>query len=252
MNIAKNTVSKPFSMEDLEKVLKNLKSGKSRDPTGISREIFSLSNIGNNLKESLLTLCNKIKEQGVIPEFMRETTITTIPKKGPRTELKNERGIFLVNSVRGILMRLLFTSENYMIDSNMSDSNIGGRQNKSCINHIWVINSIIHDQIKSKNALPVMFQQYDYRQMFDSMNLSEACSDLFDIGLKSDKLQLLYNANKQVKLKVKTPSGLTGETSMNEIVMQGDTWASTMASVQCDAFGKNLLVEDASYLYKYK
>ena len=88
MNIAKKTVSKQFSMDDLGKVLTNLKSGKSRDPIGISREIFSLSNIGNNLKESLLTLCNKIKEQGVIPEFMRETTITTIPKKGPRTELK--------------------------------------------------------------------------------------------------------------------------------------------------------------------
>ena len=88
--------------------------------------------------------------------------------------------------------------------------------------------------------------------MYDSMNLLEACSDLFDIGLKSDKLQLLYNANKQVKFKVKTPSGLTEEKTMKEIVMQGDTWSSTMAAVQCDAFGKNLLEEDVSYLYKYK
>ena len=147
MNLSKRIKSKPFSMEDLEKVLKNLKSGKSRDPTGISREIFCSSNIVSNLRDSLLTLCNKIKEQGIIPEFMKKTTITTIPKKGPKTELKNERGIFLVNSVRGILMRLLFNSENDMIESNMSDSNIGGRQNKSCINHIWVINSIIHDQL---------------------------------------------------------------------------------------------------------
>ena len=58
---------------------------------------------------------------------MKKAIVTTIPKKGPRTELKNERGIFLVNSVRGILMRMLFNSENDMIDSNMSDSNVGGR-----------------------------------------------------------------------------------------------------------------------------
>ena len=33
-------------------------------------------------------------------------------------------------------MRLLLNSESHMIDSNMSDSNIGGRKDKSCINHI--------------------------------------------------------------------------------------------------------------------
>ena len=34
--------------------------------------------------------------------------------------------------------------------------------------------------------------------------------------------------------------------------MQGDTWASTMASVQCDSFGKELLEEEVSFLYLYK
>ena len=252
LKLSEQTKSIPFQMSDLDQVLNNLKSGKSRDPLGISRDVFKPSNIGTDLKESLLQLCNKIKEEGVIPDFMCRATITTIPKKGPRTELKNERGIFLVNSVRGILMRMLFNSESNMIDSNMSDSNIGGRKNKSCIYHIWVLNSIIHDQLNAKYGSTVLLQQYDYHQMFDSMNLKEACSDLFDIGLKNDKLKLLYNANKKVKIQVKTPSGLTQETDMNEIVMQGDTWASTMASVQCDAFGKELLEEDVSYLYKYK
>ena len=117
MKISKKTKSRPFTMEDLEKVLKNTKTGKSRDPTGISREIFSLPTIGSNLKESLLTMCNSIKEQGVIPKFMQQTTITTIPKKGPRTKLKNERGVFLVNSVRGIFMRMLFNTETDMIEN---------------------------------------------------------------------------------------------------------------------------------------
>ena len=86
---AKNTLSDPFKMKDLEEVLTNIKSGKSRDPKGISREIFKLNNIGTDLKKSLLTLCNKVKQNGIIPNFMRETIISTIPKKGPRSELKN-------------------------------------------------------------------------------------------------------------------------------------------------------------------
>ena len=90
--------------------------------------MFHTSNIGSDLKQSLLHLCNDIKNKGEVPEFMLKTTISTIPKKGKRTELKNERGFFLVNSVRGILMRLLFDSEYEMIDTNMPDSNIGGRE----------------------------------------------------------------------------------------------------------------------------
>ena len=184
LKVARKNKTKPFEMHELEKVLLGLCSGKARDPSGISREIFQLSKIGSDLKNSLLVLCNKVKNQGKIPEFMLKTTISTIPKKGKRTELKNERGIFLVNSVRGVLMRLLFDSEYEMINDNMSDSNIGGRKNKSCINNLWVINSIIHNQLSDKSNKPILFQQYDYMQMFDSKNLNEACSDLRTINYK--------------------------------------------------------------------
>ena len=83
--------SDPFTMGELEEVLKGLASGKARDSGGISREIFKSSNIGSDLKQSLLLLFNKNKEEGHIPKFMLKTTITTIPKKGTLTELKNER-----------------------------------------------------------------------------------------------------------------------------------------------------------------
>jgi hypothetical protein len=73
------------------------------------------------------------------------------------------------------------------------------------------------------------------------MSLMEACADMYDIGLKNDKLQVLYKANNDVALSVKTTSGLTEEITMKHIVMQGDTWASTMASVQGDSFGQELL-----------
>ena len=146
----------------------------------------------------------------------------------------------------------MFNSEYEMINDNMSDSIIGGQKEKSCINHIWVINSIIKDQLQQKSNPPIIFQQYDYQQMFDSMSLMEACADMYDMGLKNYKLQVVYKANKDVALSVKTPSGLTEERTIKQIVMQGDTWASTMASVQCDSFGKELLEDNVSFLYKYK
>ena len=150
------------------------------------------------------------------------------------------------------MMRLIYNTKYNIIDQNMSDSNVGGRKNRSCINHIFVINGIIHETVKSKNNSPVTIQIYDYKQMFDSMNLQEAVSDLFDSGVKDNTLALLYEANKNINVKVKTPSGLSAETYFEQLVLQGDTWVPIMAANQVDSFGKQLIKEEPEYIYKYK
>ena len=134
----------------------------------------------------------------------------------------------------------------------MSDSNVGGRENRSSINHIFVINGIIHETVNSKKNRPVTLQIYDFKQMFDSMNLQEAVSDLFDSGVKDNTLALIYEANKNISMRVKTPSGLSAETSFEKIVLQGDTWGPIMAANQVDTFGKQLIEEEPDFVYKYK
>ena len=37
---------------------------------------------------------------------------------------------------------------------------------------------------------------------------------------------------------VKTPSEMTDAGTLKDVLLQGDTWASVAASVQCDFFGK--------------
>ena len=108
-------------------------------------------------------------------------------------------------------MRLLYNTKYETINENMSDCNVGGRKQMSCLNHIFVLNGIIHETLSSKKNKPVTIQIYDFTQMFDSMKLEEAISDLFDSGMKDDTLSLLYDSNRNIKVKVKTSSGLTAE-----------------------------------------
>ena len=77
--------------------------------------------------------------------------------------------------------------------------------------------------------------------MFDSMDLKETISDLYNSGIKDDTLVLLYEANRHVKFRVKTPIGLSVENTLKKTVLQGDTWRPTMAANQVDLFGKQLL-----------
>ena len=128
---------------------------------------------------------------------MRRATIAKNPKGNKsRLKLSNERGIFLVNTVRGIFMKILFNRNSRKIDEKMSDSNIGGRKNKSCINHIWVMNAIIHDTLSSTKNKTIVIQPYDYSQMFDGMELKESLADLeSEAGIKDDTIHLLYQEN---------------------------------------------------------
>ena len=86
----------------------------------------------------------------------------------------------------------------------MSDSNIGARKNKSCRNHIWIINGINHEVNSSKKHVQLVMQSYDFSQMFDSMSLSITISDLYDCGLTDDLLVLLNEVNKDITMSVTT------------------------------------------------
>ena len=86
--------------------------------------------------------------------------------------------------------------------------------------------------------------------MFDSIDLQQAISDIFDAGVNDDNLHLIHQANAEVNMAVKTISGLTDRQVLKDVVLQGDTWGSILASVQVDSIGKEC--QEAGYGYMYK
>ena len=106
-------------------------------------------------------------------------------------------------------MKLIYNDKYRVIDGNMSDSNVGARKHKNFRNHIFVINGIINDVLTFKQKKAVDIQIMDYKQCFDSMWLKETMNDLYEAGVQDDQLAVLYEANKNVNVAVKTPNGLT-------------------------------------------
>ena len=215
-------------------------------------ELFSNEVAGKNLKVSMLKLFNKMKAENYIPDFIRFADVATIYKgKGEKNDLENDRGIFLVTTFRSILMRLIYKDKYQVIDSNMSDSQVGGRKGKNVRNHIWILNGIICDVLSTKKKNPVDVQIFDYKQCFDSLWLQECLNDMYDSGVKDDKLSLLYNINTQVNVAVKTPVGKTKRQSIFNVITQGDVFGPILCSNQVDTFGKECL-EESKYTYSYK
>ena len=165
-------------------------------------------------------MANKIKETLVVLPSFNEACIKVIPKK-KKSSLK-ERGIFLVNKLRYILVKLIYNSNIDNIEEIMTTSNIGARKNAAPRDHLYVCFAIINEVLKSKETkVDVVF--YDIHQAFDSLWMEKSYTDLFKNGVNNDNLNLLHECSKAVNVAVKTPVGISKEKEINNIILQGET-----------------------------
>ena len=132
MEMSKLKKSDTWKITDVTNVLSSLKNCKSRDPHGLIKELFKPGVAGKDFQISFLTMPNTIREELFIPEFMEYANVVSIYKgRGSKMDLENDRGIFVVNLFRSILMKMVYNDKYTIVDGNMSDSNVGARKDKN-------------------------------------------------------------------------------------------------------------------------
>ena len=208
--------------------------------------------MGEDLKQSLLILYNRIKLTREFPAFIQKTNISAIYKgRGDVSSIESDRGIFLITIFSTILMKMVYQDKYSIIDQAMTDSNIGARKQKNIRNHIFVVNSVLHEALQNKSNNPLDLMILDYKQMFDSECLFECMNDLYEAGVKDDIFPLIYESNKRSYVAVKTPNGLSKREIFEDLVMQGDILSPLISSLQVDSIGKECY-ENKKHLYFFK
>ena len=252
MKLARTEVSDDWSMDDLDKALKKCKNGKARDEHGFIYEIFKYG--GYALKSSLLQLFNLVKKTQTYPTIFSPANISSFwKKKGDKSDLDNDRGVFLVSKIRSIMDKMIYNDIYDTVDASMSCSNIGARKHRNINDHLFVINGIINDVLNNKNSPSVDVQIYDVAKCFDKLEYINTATDLYKAGVTNDKFVTIANSNKNCQVSVKTPWGTkTQRTNIENIEMQGTVLAGLKCSVSIDTIGKECLQNSQQSLYKYK
>ena len=94
---------------------------------------------------------NYIKQSLTVPGFLQSMSITSIWKrKGSKSKLSNERGLFCLSKVRSCLDKLLYNDIYDEVDSNLSSCNAGGRRGRSIRDQLFIIYGIINDVTNGK------------------------------------------------------------------------------------------------------
>ena len=254
LELSKMKKSKPWTIHDLNVVLKGLKNNQSRDPNELLNEIFKPPVVGGDLKLAILHLMNRIKDNNTLPNFMQVSNITTLSKpKSSKFDVDGERGIFILSVFRKIFDKLIYNDQYDDIDSSMSDSNIGARKEQNIKNHLFVLYGIINFVLKeSKTGVDICI--YDIQKCFDSLWLEDVLNDFYESlpeEKHDDKLALVYKANKDNYVAVKTGVGLTKRVNIKNIVTQGGTFGPLECSNSIDKIAQKC-VRDEKNLFLYK
>ena len=251
MEVAKQNKTPPWKIKDLEKVLKQLKKDKSRDPLGLANEIFRSEVAGDDLKKAILHMMNRIKEEQKYPQALEVCNISSIyKKKGPRNSFNSYRGIFRVTIFRAILDRLIYNDEYAKLDAYLTDCNVGGRKYRNIRDNIFVLNAVLNaTRRQSKEALDI--QVYDIQTCFDSLWLHEVINCLYEAGFQNDKLPLLFLENSNAQVAIKIANGMSARKNIRNIIMQGSVWGSLCCVVLMEKLGK-LVYSKPELLHFYK
>ena len=247
---AQTNKSEPWTAANLEEVLKYLKKDKSRDPDGNANELFHPDVAGKDMKEALLILMNRIKDELVFPTPMERCNITSIYKQGMKSVFDNYRGVFRVNILRNILDRLLYNDVYPVIDSNLTDANVGSRKGRNIRDNLFVLNAITNSVAKGDER-PCDVQAYDVEKCYDALWAQECINDFYDNGCVNDKLALMHLENQNAQVAIKTSKGITERINIQNIIMQGTVMAGLFCTATTDKLAK-IVYENKKLLYLYK
>ena len=250
IELAKFNKSEPWKMDELEVVLKYLKKEKSKDPDGNINELFNSNVAGKDMKVALLTLMNKIKDELEIPTELKSCNISSIYKSGVQSIFDNYRGVFRVTILRTILDRLLYNDVYPIIDSNLTDANVGSRRGRNIRDNLFVLNAVTNSVTKGSEK-PCDIGIYDIYKAFDGLWAQECINDFYDAGIKNDKLVLLHLLNESAMVAAKTSKGITHRKDIRNIIMQGTVPAGLYCTTTMDTLAKHAY-ENKKLLYKYK
>ena len=132
----------------------------------------------------------------------------------------------------------------------LTDGNVGCRINRSSRDNIYAMGVITNSVIKG-DSKPIQIQVMDIKTCFDKLWLEASINSLYENGLQTDKLNLLYIENKHANIAVKVDNKVSTRFPVKNVVMQGSVWGGLKFTSQLDTLNKIMKSKD-TLLYKYR
>ena len=134
-------INETFKMEELDDIMKSIKPGKSPGPDEVGNEVLGAA--GKQLRKSMLNMFNYFWQQEELPEDLYNIHIKSMYKgKGAVTDLNNQRGVFISNTILKIYEILIFRRIRPKLEKSFTEMQAGARKGRSTTDLLFMLRSI--------------------------------------------------------------------------------------------------------------
>jgi hypothetical protein len=227
-------MDKSIEESELENVLRAVKNRKSPGIDEVSYEFYKA--LPFVWKSYLLKLFNRIIECENIPAEWSKIKMMFLFKKGDPKIPKNYRGIALINTVAKLFTRILEIRLSCWAEGSgvLSESQSGFRRNRSCTDNIFVLHSLIYQQVyfyrKKMFALFV-----DFESAFDSVPHSQLWYALNEIGVSGKMIRLFECLYRNASVIIEMEDQKSDPIAVSKGLLQGESTSPLLFSLYtCD------------------
>ena len=188
---------------------------------------------GKSYQLALFNLFQLVWRYETIPEKWRETTLVQLFKgRGSFSVLDNMRHLHLKDQTFKYFCHIVLSYAKETLLKNMTKFQIACKPGHRPSEHLFVIKSVINHYYK--NGQGILINSFDLRKFYDSEHIYDCMNELYSSQLKGKLYRLIYEMNKNIRIRVKTPVGLTKPEDTGPTIGQGGVDACTISAVNID------------------
>jgi hypothetical protein len=171
----RNYLTAPFSLDEIYKVVSDLKHNSAPGPDGLPAEFFH--NFWDIIKKDIWYLCDDFCKVNLDIKRLNYGVITLIPKVDNVMEMKNFRPICLLNVFYKIITKTLNNRLSSCINKVISENQFGFIKGKYILDCVVALHEIIHE-VKKRSKMGLFLKLTLRRLMIKSIGNSYiACSN---------------------------------------------------------------------------
>jgi len=174
--------------EEVDKVLRGMKNGKSQGEDGLSAELFKWG--GEKMKEKLAKLFSMCLRKREIPSNWNNAIIL-LYTKGDKERVENYRPISLLSVLYKMFTKVILNRIERDLDFNQRREQAGSHRGFSTMDHIQALNEVM--ERTNEYELPLCLGSIDFEKAFDSVSLAAVLNSLEHQGIESAYIKLLRN-----------------------------------------------------------
>ena len=159
-------IERPFELEEVLQVLKDVQGDKAPGPDGFTMVFFQ--QCWSVLEKDVMDFFGEVHMHGKFEKSLNATFLSLIPKKVDASNIRDFRPISLIGSVYKLLSKVLANRMRLVLDDVISESQnsfVGGRQ---ILDSVLIANECLDSRIKSR--VSGLICKLDIEKAYDHVN----------------------------------------------------------------------------------